>query len=86
MLELDEQLARVQGAADLAAFIVALRADLISHPERWQQNTLESYFESMAAWLIDVKPTGPDLEQVIPLPPDAWRMIGEVLFAASMYE
>lgn len=86
MLRLHEQVDRIQGPDDLANFILALRSDLLENPEKWEQDTLESYLESIAAWLVDTKPKGPNVEQTEPLSADAWRMIGEVLYMGRIYE
>ncbi|MGW0557114.1 DUF7660 family protein [Streptomyces sp. NPDC002926] len=37
----------------LAAHIRNLRADLIEHGDDWENSTLESYLEALAAWIND---------------------------------
>jgi hypothetical protein len=81
---LDRQIERIQNPRDLAAFVLNLNADLAQHPERWENRDLASYLEAMAAWLEDSNGR-PDILGVT-ADPGAWRVVAEVLLAASMYE
>lgn len=75
----------IQTRHDLARFVHALRESLLSDPETWENQTLDRYLEALAAWIADME--GYFKNQGVPEPeqPD-WRLVGQMLFAASIYE
>jgi hypothetical protein len=75
----------VKTREDLARFVLALRDDLLSHEDAWENATLARFLEALGAWIGDMQ--GYFKNQGIPEPeqPD-WRLVGHMLFAASIYE
>ena len=83
--ELDVQADRVQSRADLAAFIEALRKDLESHPDDWENSDLSRYLEAMAGWVQDMD--GYYRNVGVPFSEDqSWKIMADILYAARSYE
>ncbi len=84
-MNLNEMVSRIQTREDFLHFLHALLEDLRSHPEQWENLTLEGYLQAMAAWGADAE--GYYAGQGIPLSPQAsWKTLGEMLLAAKIYE
>lgn len=82
---LHESVAQIQTRNDLVAFLGELLHDLRAKPEEWENCTLESYLEAMAAFLEDAE--GYYANQDIPMPQNlTWKTIGDLLLAAKHYE
>jgi len=77
-MNLSEMADRVASKDQLAAFVHALANDLHSHPEEWENATLETYLEALSVWL-EVKGEPP------PQSP-RWKDIANMLIAAKIYE
>lgn len=75
----------IQTRYDLARFVRALREDLLENGDAWENLTLERFLEALAAWISDME--GYFKNQEIPEPeqPD-WHLVGQMLYAASIYE
>ena len=75
----------ITSRGELADYIDRLREDIASNPEAWRNEDLASYLRAMAAWIRDMpgyyRNMGLALEE---LPP--WRVLADILVAASMYE
>jgi hypothetical protein len=69
----------------LADFIDSLRTDLLTHPEKWENATLEEYLEALAAWVRDMDGLYKNLGVPMPEAPD-WRLIMAMLRAGRNYE
>ena len=50
-MELHERVNKIKTKQDLCQFVGALRADLATHPERWENPTLDRFLEAMEAWI-----------------------------------
>lgn len=74
---------QVHSRHDFVAFVHQLRADLVANPERWENVSLASYLEAVAAWVEDSAGSMYDEAQ---LPAASWRWFSHVLLAASTYE
>ncbi len=84
-MDLRDQLEAIGSKQDLQAFVLALRRDLLDHPEEWENETLDRFLESLAGWIGDM--SGYFKNQHIEEPPQPdWRLVGRMLFAASTYE
>jgi len=81
-----QRLNEVHDAISLAAFIQELRKDLNADDDFKKVHSLDTYLEAMEAWLVDTKPTHPDVDSSVELPRDAWRMVSEVLFIGAIYD
>jgi hypothetical protein len=85
MSTLHEQAAAIKTREDLVEFVQALQADLHTHPERWENETLDRFLGALASWIEDMD--GYYLNQGKPRPDTpGWRTIGEMLAAARIYE
>lgn len=88
-LERDEQAAAIQSREDFVAFVQALVRDL-EHPaggEGWENLNLARYLEAVAAWAgdVDIERFYQHLGKPAPREP-GWNFIGQMLYAAKMYE
>jgi len=80
-----DDISQVENHEDLAKYIERLRDDLVDNPDAWENNTLESYLEALAAFVRDAE--GYYQNRDAPMPnAETWKTIAEVLTAAKMYE
>jgi len=84
-MKLHEQVTGIATRADLVAFIEALRADLLSNPQEWENATLDQYLRALASWLEDCSGYYERKGQSVPTMP-SWKNVAEMLIAAKMYE
>jgi hypothetical protein len=75
----------VQTREDLAVFVLALRTDLVTDNERWENPTLDRYLEAFAAWCADMPGYFKNQGRVTPDQPD-WNLVAQMMIAASLYE
>jgi hypothetical protein len=75
----------VRSREDLAQFALALRADLIEHPDEWENGSLDRFLEAFAAWTVDMAGYFANRGEQVPDQPD-WQLVAKILIAASMYE
>jgi hypothetical protein len=81
----EHRIASVKSKEDLADFVSFLREDLHTHPEEWENASLDCFLEAMAAWI-------PAMDQVYknkgkaPIDNPTWSTLAEILVAASQYE
>jgi hypothetical protein len=80
-MDFEDQIARIQSAKDLSAFVAALLHDLETNPDKWENLTLPHFLESMSAWLADHK-----FSDNPAITPESWRLAAHILVAASIYE
>jgi cytochrome c-type biogenesis protein CcmH/NrfG len=73
-----EQLEQVNSQEELVKFIEQLQADLQAHPGEWQNVTLATYLDAVAAWAQAIKPEV--FEGSI------WKVIARVLYSGKIYE
>lgn len=84
-MNLNQKVALIRTREDFVAFVQELLRDLNAIPDEWENSTLESYLEAMAAWTEDAE--GYYTNQRVPLPQHpSWRMLGEILLASKYYE
>jgi hypothetical protein len=84
-IKLSEHIAGVRSRGDLVAFVQALRLDLDSHPDEWENTQLGAFLEALASWLEDMDGYYANTGQPTPEPP-TWKTFGEILLAAKYYE
>lgn len=85
MMELKEQVARVNSKGDLVELIKALCHDLQGRPQEWENDTLERYLWALASWIEDSDGFYKNQNRPVPVDP-SWKNIAEMLIAAKMYE
>jgi YD repeat-containing protein len=81
----EEMVGSVSSRDELAAFIGALQRELREDPASWENGTLESFLEALAAWTQDMDGylTNAGRE---PIAEPSWRTFAEMLIAARVYE
>ena len=81
----EELVSGIASRAELVEFIRELAIDLRDKPDGWENDSLESYLEALAAWTQDMEGylanAGRD-----PTAEASWRIFGEMLIAARVYE
>jgi hypothetical protein len=85
MRTLDEQVDEIRSRNDFTAFARALLKNLREHPEQWENNDLISYLDALSAWVEDMD--GYYINRGEPVPEVSnWRVLGQMLLAARIYE
>ena len=84
-MELNERVNQVKTRQDLCGFVAALRADLASNPERWQNPTLDAFLSAMQSWIDGMENYYRNTGQP-PADPPRWKTFADILMAATMYE
>jgi hypothetical protein len=75
----------IKSKEDLAGFVEALREDLLRNPDSWENPTLESYLDAMAAWIRSMDNYRRNIgEQPSEIP--TWEVFADILSAAKIYE
>lgn len=71
--------------SEFIAFLTEFARTARTTPERWENDTLESYLEACAAWLEDSD--GYYENWGLPLPEDGpWNLVADMLQAGRVYE
>jgi hypothetical protein len=83
--EVTKRVASITSKEDFLNFVELLIKDLQVNPNDWENQTLESYLEAIAGWTEGMEGyyanTGQHLPKDIP-----WKVLADILMAASMYE
>jgi hypothetical protein len=85
-MELDNKLEQVVDHATLGEFIRILSEDLIANQAGWENRTLDSYLERLAAFVGAMKSWARNNNLSLPDRPETWRLFGEMLLIAKEYE
>lgn len=76
----------IETRADLAGFIGALAAEARSaEAHGWENTDLPRFLEAMAGWVEDMEGYFSN-RGVEPPETPSWRLLGEILAAATVYE
>jgi hypothetical protein len=75
----------VKSREDLADFIRGLRADLAEDAEQWENPDLDGYLEALGAVVEDLEGRFMNRGEPVPTEP-SWRLVAELLDAATVYE
>jgi hypothetical protein len=85
LVPLSELVETIDSPWQLVDFIDALRRDLIDRPNDWENATLDRYQAALAAWTTDAEEqvaSGGTASGGDP----TWRLMGQMLLAARIYE
>jgi hypothetical protein len=82
---LGEQLEAIRSHEDLAGFVRDLSHDFQANPGDWENRTLETYLEALAAWVDDCEGYYQNKGEALPKDPN-WKFLGQALSAAKVYE
>lgn len=83
--ELAAKARSVSSKQELVEFIRLLLDDFARGARAWNNSTLPSFLEASAGWLGDSDGYYRNLGEPIPDAP-SWRMVAEMLLAATLYE
>lgn len=83
--DLEETQSRVETREELIAFVSLLRQDFAKNGHQWENSTLDTYLEALQAVLADWRGRFANRGELVPEVP-SWRLVAEVLLAASAYE
>jgi hypothetical protein len=83
--DLNDQVQQIQSRADFARFVQALLQDWQCRPGDWENQDLGSYLEAVAAWAADMEGHYKNRGEGLPEQP-TWKMMGQILLAAQVYE
>ena len=75
----------VRSREDLVGFILELRDDLEANGALWENPTLDDFLEALAGWCQDMPGAFLNRGESQPDQPD-WRLVAQMLLAASAYE
>lgn len=75
----------VTSRQDLAEHVRRLRSDLLKRSDQWENATLESYLESMAAWIEAAPHWYSNRGEEMPAEAE-WAYFAQALSAAVVYE
>lgn len=84
-MKLHERVGQVRSKGELSEFVAALADDARSHPEQWENQTLEGYLSALARWIEDSDGYYRNHGRSPPENP-SWKDVAEMLMAARMYE
>lgn len=84
-MTLAEHINSIRSRQDFVTFVKVLKQDLQENPETWENNNLERYLEALGAWVEDMDGYYINQGKPVPQQPD-WKVAGEMLMAAKMYE
>ena len=72
---------QIRTREDLALFLASLARSTKDAPERWENNTLGSFLDALAAWTEDMDGYFTNRGEEVPEQP-SWALIGQMLLAA----
>jgi hypothetical protein len=85
MTDITEIVENINNKNDFVRFIELLVNDLKTNPEEWENSTLESFLEAMAAWTDDMEGYYRNTNQPIPNNIN-WKVFAKILMASTVYE
>ncbi|MGN6317227.1 DUF7660 family protein [Trinickia sp.] len=84
-MKLTDQVRNIASKEDLADFVGALLQDLEQNRGEWENPTLDRFLLAMESWIRAMDNFYRNTGQDIPVTP-SWRTLGDILYAAKMYE
>ena len=85
LVPLADQQEAIETREDFVRFVEALRNDLRAHPTWWENNTLESYLDALAAVADSLDQGFKNRRHTLPEQP-TWRIVADMLLTAGIYE
>jgi len=84
-IDLNSMVNSISTREDLVSFVRTLSNDFNQNPLEWENKNLGQYLEAMSAWIQDMDGYFKNTNQPMPTIID-WRVIGQILLAAKIYE
>ncbi len=75
----------IESRTDFVIFVQKLINDFRLHPDEWENQQLDRYLESVAAWTEDMDGYFLNRGEKSPTV-TSWRLLGQILLAAKYYE
>jgi len=75
----------IQSREDFVAFIRGLSKDFRDNNSTWENNTIGSYLDALAAWAEDMHGYYENRDELHPVDVN-WKFIAQLLVAAKHYE
>ncbi|MFJ3099551.1 DUF7660 family protein [Streptomyces hydrogenans] len=75
----------IETREDLAEFLRLAVDDLKGNPQAWENDSLESFLAAWSAWTLDCPGWFAAHGEPVPDAPD-WKLIGQMVLAARVYE
>lgn len=77
---------KVSDRATFIQFLNVMLRDLKTHPEKWENNNLESFLEALSAYAEDIQGYYDNIQQSINAEEASWQVFADMLKGAVMYE
>jgi hypothetical protein len=84
--ELFEMARNVASRSDLVAFIEVLSVEYRARGDQWENNRLELYLNGLAGFTNDIGGYYRNMGETADPNNVTWRMVAEMLLAATLYE
>ncbi|WP_175698102.1 DUF7660 family protein [Burkholderia ambifaria] len=84
-MELSELVSRIESKEELADFVGQLLKDLEENRAEWENPTLDRFLLAMESWIRSMDSFYKNTNQEVPVTPN-WRTLGDILYAAKIYE
>lgn len=75
----------VKSKEDFVRFMAALIQDLKNNPDKWENQSLETYLEAVQRWTEDMDGYYANNNHSVP-DNVTWKVLADILIAAKMYE
>jgi len=75
----------IQTREEFIEFVKNLRCEIVNNPDSWENNTLPLYLEAICSWVEDMDGYYLNRGEVPPANVP-WRVLGDILRAATLYE
>ncbi|QLE58429.1 hypothetical protein [Nostoc sp. TCL26-01] len=76
----------VSSRQELAQYIRAMREDLLANPDEWENITLDSYLEALAAYVQDINNLSKNIQIQLDTEQPSWQLFADLLAGAAIYE
>jgi len=76
----------VASREDFVAFVERLRADLVLHPDEWENPTLAGFLEALSAYAQNVPGYTRNTKSSIDPEQPSWQLFALILAGARVYE
>lgn len=84
-MNLESQVNTINSRESLTVFVHSLARSLKESPSDWENANLEGFLDALAAWVEDMDGYFENRGESTPQTPD-WKLIGQMLLAARVYE
>lgn len=84
-MELHKELKKVGSREEFTAFLGLLAKDYRTHPQEWENGSVESLLEGIQSWVEDMDGYYENMN--VPMPKEIdWHFIATLFYAGKLYE